>query len=507
VASHDIHDDIRGKTVPKLLAEPLSKIVAGAPSDAAHHVIIEINLSDPAGPRQARSKVLDLIRTVLTPQAALHALRRNQIEEPTHPYVFAELTISQLEAVLAEDGRQTREAAADNVAHRTKRSIFHVWDSPLVQPLTTKSIRTVKADAAQSAYSASGEGIVWAVLDSGVDKHHPHFGRWNNTDLDLPLKHGSFADGEEQDDPLVDVFGHGTHVAGIIAGEPQPEVVPVAAMSSVDERGTALEYHLDPAPAIRGMAPKCKIMSLRVLKRNGDGDVIALINALEYIQQLNGYGQNIIVHGVNISAGYLPLVHGYASGQTPVCLAVDRLVRSGVCVVVAAGNTGYVLSAPVGAVQFTQANVVEAGQLLSVNDPGNAALAITVGSTHREKPHLYGVSFFSSKGPTADGRLKPDLVAPGENIISCAAGANIARVTGKGKIASDAFQYVEDSGTSMAAPHVSGIIAGFLSIRREYIGRPQDVRQMLISTATDLGRDPRLQGAGLVDLMRLIASV
>ena len=58
---------------------------------------------------------------------------------------------------------------------------------------------------------------------------------------------------------------------------------------------------------------------------------------------------------------------------------------------------------------------------LTINDPGNAELAITVGSTHRDMPHVYGVSYFSSKGPTGDGRLKPDLVAPGEKIISCAA--------------------------------------------------------------------------------------
>ena len=59
---------------------------------------------------------------------------------------------------------------------------------------------------------------------------------------------------------------------------------------------------------------------------------------------------------------------------------------------------------------------------LTINDPGNAELAITVGSTHRDMPHIYGVSYFSSKGPTGDGRIKPDLVAPGEKIISCAVG-------------------------------------------------------------------------------------
>src|SRR5207253_10027688 len=88
-------------------------------------------------------------------------------------------------------------------------------------------------------------------------------------------------------------------------------------------------------------------------------------------------------------------------------------VRSGVVVVVAAGNTGY------GYNQSLARGTVGAGQELTINDPGNADLAITVGSTHREMPHIYGVTYFSSKGPTGDGRLKPDIVAPGEKIISC----------------------------------------------------------------------------------------
>ena len=108
---------------------------------------------------------------------------------------------------------------------------------------------------------------------------------------------------------------------------------------------------------------------------------------------------------------------------------------------------------------------------MTINDPGNAALAITVGATHRDMPHTYGVSFFSSKGPTGDGRLKPDLVAPGERITSAAAGkALVSAFPGKQPPSPlKTAVYVEDSGTSMAAPHVSGAVANFLSIRREFI--------------------------------------
>jgi len=140
---------------------------------------------------------------------------------------------------------------------------------------------------------------------------------------------------------------------------------------------------------------------------------------------------------------------------------------------------------------------------MTINDPGNADLPITVGSTHRDMPHTYGVSYFSSKGPTGDGRAKPDLVAPGERITSCAAGNALSDL---GEPSGHAV-YVEDSGTSMAAPHVSGAIAAFLSIRQEFIGQPEQVKQIFTSSATSLGRERYFQGHGLVDLMRAIQSV
>jgi subtilisin family serine protease len=171
---------------------------------------------------------------------------------------------------------------------------------------------------------------------------------------------------------------------------------------------------------------------------------------------------------------------------------VDRLARTGVIVVIAAGNTGY------GLLTANQ-RPTGAGMMLTINDPGNADLPITVGSTHRDAPHMYGVSYYSSKGPTGDGRMKPDLVAPGERILSCC--------TADKAQAQAANVYVEDSGTSMAAPHVSGVIAAFLSIRREYIGRHDEVKRLFLNTATDLSRNPYFQGRGLIDLMRAIQSV
>jgi subtilisin family serine protease len=183
-------------------------------------------------------------------------------------------------------------------------------------------------------------------------------------------------------------------------------------------------------------------------------------------------------------------------------------------VVVAAGNDGYGF--------VTSENSMggaPAGLSVTIADPGNADLAITVGSTHREMPHTYGVSYFSSKGPTGDGRFKPDLLAPGEKIISCMSSQmapekskldrtlvdSTLDVLAKAKIQIAAYR--EDSGTSMAAPHVSGVIAAFLSNRREFIGRPETVKELFLSSASDLKRAPYFQGKGLVDLMRAIQSV
>jgi subtilisin family serine protease len=168
-----------------------------------------------------------------------------------------------------------------------------------------------------------------------------------------------------------------------------------------------------------------------------------------------------------------------------------------VVVVVSAGNSG-----AGGTIEGTSTDVY--GQLSTITDPGNAACAITVGSVHRYRPHTYGVTFNSSKGPTLDGRSKPDLVAPGECITSAATGQMIAGVQplapAKGDPPSVA-RYREDSGTSMSAAHVSGAIAAFLSARNEYVGQPQLVKKLLLDTAIGLGRHEFYQGAGLIDVM------
>jgi subtilisin family serine protease len=314
---------------------------------------------------------------------------------------------------------------------------------------------------------------------------------------------------------LSDEYGHGTHVAGIITGGLPPlspaKKVPYRVLArkfSADADGTTSKRTIVDRPVeaperLHGVAPRTKLISLRVLDRNGDGRASDIIRALEYIREkLNDDPKLLRVHGVNLSVGYEFDAEMFACGQSPLCSAVDRLVQSGVVVVCAAGNTGY------GTLAADQ-RATRTGLSTTINDPGNAASAITVGATHRDAPHTYGVSYFSSKGPTGDGRAKPDLVAPGERITSAIAGEKLKTLLASinQRVQNGVAYYVDDSGTSMAAPHVSGAIAAFLSIRREFIGRPMEIKRIFLESATSLGREKYFEGHGLVDLMRAIQSV
>lgn len=476
-----------------VIALPLMRILQKDREGQPHSVIIDLNLDYPGGREGAREhvkKLLDKITAGDETQGIKEAMSRR-----SQQYLFARLKKTAIEDLVKEDNAEVAATVSP------QRAIYRIWPDFEVEAFINKSISTVKADAARSAFSALGEDIVWAVLDSGIEASHPHFRKHDNLTLKSPLEPLDFTVLQESEGrPNKDEFGHGTHVAGIIAGEMiAEEGEPIVAICRQrDEKG---EVHLDSITLerISGMAPKCKLLSLKVLDEQGKGNTSSIIAALEYIQEINGYGRRLRIHGVNLSVGYNFDPQWFACGQSPLCVEVDRLVRSGVVVVVAAGNTGY------GALQSTSQGPVSAGMDLTINDPGNAELAITVGSTHRDKPHRYGVSFFSSKGPTGDGRAKPDLVAPGEKIISCAAGKK--RENLPPEIQDKNSIYVEDSGTSMAAPHISGVIAAFLSVRQEFIGQPEKVKEIFLSTATDLKRDRYFQGQGLVDLMRAIQSV
>jgi subtilisin family serine protease len=166
-----------------------------------------------------------------------------------------------------------------------------------------------------------------------------------------------------------------------------------------------------------------------------------------------------------------------------------------VLVCLAAGNEGY-------AVLASESGDIQANLDLSIGDPANLEEAIAVGSVHKRNPHTYGISFFSSRGPTADGRRKPDVVGPGEKIISARHDWQLPAAGAKSTLEE---LFVEMSGTSMATPHVSGVLAAFLSLRREFIGYPERVKEILLDGCIDLKRDPYMQGAGLPNLIKMLA--
>ncbi len=411
----------------------------------------------------------------------------------------------------------------------------------------TRSVLAVKADAARRLFDMDCSRICWAVLDSGIDAAHPAFyqpadpakdprdkrgfdgegwaertgvertydftvirdllnpdelhgdsaalapllkrlpaaRRRKLVDAELPELRERLLRGSGVDwgllEPLLRVphdrnykrrekpkSDHGTHVAGILAADwPQKT-----------------DYNDNP---LVGVCPGMRLFDFRVInpaRETTDDDEFAVIAALQFIAYLNNQKDYYAVHGVNMSLAIPHEVANYACGRTPVCDECSRLVSTGVVVVAAAGNEGYL--------QYQTANGNRPGyHTVSITDPGNAEAVITVGSTHRFLPHTYGVSYFSSRGPTGDGRNKPDLVAPGEKIWA--------------PIPDGRVDYRD--GTSMAAPHVSGAAALLMARHSELVGDPARLKQVLCSTATDLGRERYFQGAGMLDVLRALQSI
>jgi len=256
---------------------------------------------------------------------------------------------------------------------------------------------------------------------------------------------------------------HGTHVAGILGAD----------------------WRKGDEDNLKGICPDIKLYDFRVVGVGIQDTEFNVIAAMQFIRWLNERNNYRVIHGANLSLSIPHSVRNYACGATPVCEEAERLVRSGVFVTAAAGNRGY------QNFQLRGGDVFESYAPSSITDPGNAEAVLTVGSTHRGSPHTYGVSFFSSRGPTGDGRAKPDLLAPGEKIVSLVPeGAEDTR-----------------DGTSMAAPHAAGAAALLMARNSEFEGQPDKVKRILIDTCTDLGRERSFQGAGLIDVLRALQSI
>jgi serine protease AprX len=439
------------------------------------------------------------------------------------------------------EGQKAEEAEAELLAKSVQASDERtretwkplLWQVSRNRPASvalSASRLAVKADAAVQLFNIECRAITWAVIDCGVDAKHPGLcARDENGALKPPFARdeatGAFANnsrvaatydftdmrdhvapGGALDRPLTDdqrgelrelrkglksgrsidwaalgpllrvphddsypspALEHGTHVAGILTGDWR------TSDKDMPERTNLI-----------GIAPGLKLFDMRVISEKG-GDEFSVIAALQFIRWLNGYQDKPVIHGVNLSLSIEHDFRNYACGKTPVCQECERLAATGVVVVAAAGNEGYTE-------YRTLQGAPDLGfRSVSITDPGNAEGVITVGGTHRSRPLSYGVSYFSSRGPTGDGRYKPDLVAPAEKITSLVPGAAAKSL----------------DGTSMAAPHVSGAAALMLARTEELVGNPVRVKKILCESATDLGRERYFQGAGMLDVLRALQLV
>ena len=293
---------------------------------------------------------------------------------------------------------------------------FIYYDAPLRALETPTPVHiyedVVKAPAAWDAgYTGRGVGI--AVLDSGV---------LPTADLTVPRNRvvarvDLVGDGAGSLDP----GGHGTHVAGIIAG------------NGYDSRDNA-------AGAFRGIAPEAQIVDVRVIDGKGASNLSTVIRGIQWVLQ-NKRAYNIRI--INLSLGR-PVGDGYTYRSDPLVAALEIAWFAGIVVVVPAGNGG-----PDGG---------------TINSPGTGPLFLTVGALDDAGTVEAGddvVPSFSGRGPTPDGIAKPDLVAPGRRIISLRSPGSYLDQAHPERVVttSTGSTYFRLTGTSMAAPVVSGVAA------------------------------------------------
>ena len=234
-------------------------------------------------------------------------------------------------------------------------------------------------------------------------------------------------------EPVTDGNGHGTHCASIAAG--------TGAASS----GRYV-----------GVAPGAALLNVKVLNNEGEGYESWIISGIQWAVD---NGANVL----SMSFG----AETKSTGQDPLSTVVNWATRQGVVCVVAAGNSG--------------------PEMYTIASPGVAKLAITVGASSKTDV----VTSFSSRGPTWDNRVKPDVVAPGVNIVA-------ARAAGTSMGTPISQYYTMASGTSMATPHVAGAAALLLEAHPTW--RSVEVKRALTNCAVDIGSNIFGQGSGRVDV-------
>lgn len=284
-----------------------------------------------------------------------------------------------------------------------------------------------------------GSGVTVAIVDTGC---YPH------PDLVRPKQRlVAFHDLVGRRSKPYDDNGHGTHCAGDVAG------------NGGKSQG---KY--------RGPAPEAKIVAVKALNRAGSGSASAILDGIDWVVEgRDRLGIRVLSLSLGAPAQGLP-------ADDPLVGAVEAAWRAGIVVCAAAGNEG--------------------PHPRTVGTPGLAPSIITVGADddrNTPDPADDAIAYFSSRGPTLDGRDKPDVAAPGVRITSLRA----PRSALAGPSPGSPPGYVTLSGTSMATPITAGVVAQLLQAVPD--ASPDEVKEALVNTARDLGEGREAQGAGLID--------
>ena len=342
------------------------------------------------------------------------------------------------------------------------------WNAPVQFSMDVARTAAQASDPQTSGQHGStgqlnGGGVTIALVDSGV-RTHPDLGNLAGcvdlisnplTNSEDPYQSTAMLAGTLADcTPLSDPFGHGTHIAGILIGD----------------GGRSNELYA-------GIAPDADLISVRVLDHEGMADVADVITGIDWVvQNKDAYEIDIL----SLSLGgpfYVP------AADDPLVQAVEAAWDAGIVVVVSAGNLG------------TYGN-------FTITRPGNSPKVITVGSLTDWNSLVLPddmKSSYSSMSPTLiDGYLKPDLVAPGNRIISTRAPGSTLDELLEPMGAVFANHYLEMSGTSMAAPIVAATAA--LMLENEPNLNPDTIKARLMLTADPLPGNALEHGAGRVDI-------
>ncbi len=327
-----------------------------------------------------------------------------------------------------------------NVVYVTPDRSFHMTATPQTEQFAS----AVEDDIAASTYALDGTGVGVAVIDSGISDH----GDLHKGSPSRVVYSQSFVAGDSSTN---DQYGHGTHVAGLIGG---------SGAGSGNGNGYGANF--------AGMAPGVNFINLRVLDQNGFGTDSQVIAA---IQQAIALKNTYNIRVINMSLGR-PVFETYT--LDPVDQAVEAAWKAGIVVVTAAGNSG----------RYAPTNGFG-----TIGVPANDPAVITVGATMTQGTLTRvddKIASYSSKGPTAiDHIVKPDLVAPGNRLVSLRVnGSTLDTTYPQYEVApnnGNSAKYYVLSGTSMATPVVSGAVA--LMLQQNPALTPDQVKARLMKTA------------------------